>query len=154
MWTQYGLFRAQGAGSLRDLVLGVSRDVAMIRWLDGNANRKGHANENYARELQELFTLGIGNYTETDIREVARAFTGWHSRHHEFVFQERFHDAGEKTIHGKTGPLRRRRRRRHPRGAPGLRAVHREEAAPLLLASGPHAGGGRTRSPTRCAWPA
>ncbi len=103
MWTQYGLFREHGAGSLRDLVLGVSRDVAMIRWLDGNANRKGHANENYGRELQELFTLGIGNYTETDIREAARAFTGWHSRHHEFVFRERFHDAGEKTIHGKTG---------------------------------------------------
>ncbi len=105
MWTQYGMFREQGPGSFRDLVLGVSRDVAMIRFLDGNANRKGHANENYGRELQELFTLGIGNYTETDIREVARAFTGWHSRHHAFVFRERFHDAGEKTIHGKTGPF-------------------------------------------------
>ena len=103
MWTQYGLFREQGAGSFRDLVLAVSRDVAMIRWLDGNANRKGHANENYARELQELFTLGIGNYTETDIREIARAFTGWHSRHHDFVFKKQFHDDGEKTIHGKTG---------------------------------------------------
>jgi len=103
MWAQYGLLREHGAGSFRDLVLGVSRDVAMIRWLDGNANRKGHANENYGRELQELFTLGIGNYTETDIREVARAFTGWHSRHHDFVFKKQFHDAGEKTLHGKTG---------------------------------------------------
>ena len=103
MWTQYGLFREKGAGSFRDLVLGVSRDVAMIRFLDGNANRKGHANENYARELQELFTLGIGNYTEGDIREIARAFTGWHSRHHDFVFRKGFHDAGEKTIHGRTG---------------------------------------------------
>ena len=103
MWTQYGLLRDQGAGSFRDLVKGISRDVAMIRWLDGNSNRKGHANENYGRELQELFTLGIGNYTETDIREVARAFTGWGSRHHEFVFRKHFHDDGEKTIHGKTG---------------------------------------------------
>jgi uncharacterized protein (DUF1800 family) len=103
MWTQYQLFRAKGAGSFADLVLDVSRDVAMIRWLDGNANRKGHANENYGRELQELFTLGIGNYTETDIREIARAFTGWHSRHHDFVFRSSFHDDGEKTIHGRTG---------------------------------------------------
>lgn len=103
MWNQYKLFRSKGAGRFEDLVLGVSRDVAMIRWLDGNANRKGHANENYGRELQELFTLGIGNYTEQDIREVARAFTGWGSRHHTFVFREQFHDKDEKTIHGVTG---------------------------------------------------
>ncbi len=103
MWRQYALFRDKGAGSFRDLVKGVNRDVAMIRWLDGNANRKGHANENYARELQELFTLGIGNYTETDIREIARAFTGWGSRHHDFVIKKHFHDEGEKTVHGQTG---------------------------------------------------
>lgn len=105
MWTQYGLFREQGAGRFADLLLAVSRDVAMIRWLDGNANRNGHANENYAREVQELFTLGRGNYTEQDIREVARAFTGWGSRHHDFVFRKQFHDAGEKTIHGEKGPF-------------------------------------------------
>lgn len=103
MWTQYKLLRAKGAGSFRELVLGISRDVAMIRFLDGNSNRVGHANENYAREVQELFTLGIGNYTEEDIRAIARAFTGWGSRHHDFVFREHFHDAGEKTIHGETG---------------------------------------------------
>ncbi len=105
MWTQYKLLRGHGAGSFRDLVLGISKDVAMIRWLDGNSNRAGagNANENYARELQELFTLGIGNYTEKDIREIARAFTGWGSRHHDFVFRKHFHDDGEKTIHGKTG---------------------------------------------------
>jgi uncharacterized protein (DUF1800 family) len=103
MWEQYQLFRAHGAGRFRPLVAKVSRDVAMIRWLDGNANRKGQANENYARELQELFTLGIGNYTETDIREIARAFTGWGSRHHTFVYTEEFHDHGEKTVHGQTG---------------------------------------------------
>ncbi|HEX5137778.1 MAG TPA: DUF1800 domain-containing protein [Planctomycetota bacterium] len=105
MWRQYRLFRSKGAGRFDALVLDVSRDVAMIRWLDGNANRKGQANENYARELQELFTLGIGNYTETDIREIARAFTGWGSRHHDFVFSDEFHDHGEKTVHGKTGDL-------------------------------------------------
>jgi len=105
MWTQYRLFRANGGGRFGPLVLKVSRDVAMIRWLDGNANRKGQANENYARELQELFTLGIGNYTETDIREIARAFTGWGSRHHDFVFSDEFHDHGQKTVHGKTGDL-------------------------------------------------
>jgi uncharacterized protein (DUF1800 family) len=105
MWKQYQLFRAEGAGRFEPLVLEVSKDVAMIRWLDGNANRKGQANENYARELQELFTLGIGNYTETDIREIARAFTGWGSRHHDFVFSDEFHDHGSKTIHGRTGDL-------------------------------------------------
>ncbi|MHC4223127.1 MAG: DUF1800 domain-containing protein [Planctomycetota bacterium] len=103
MWRQYLLFRTDGAARFRTLVGKVSRDVAMIRWLDGNANRKGIANENYARELQELFTLGIGNYTEEDIREIARAFTGWGSRHHEFVFTDAFHDHGPKTVHRKTG---------------------------------------------------
>jgi len=103
MWKQYALFRTHGSGRFRPLVEKVSRDVAMIRWLDGNANRKGIANENYGRELQELFTLGIGNYTEQDIRAIARAFTGWGSRHHDFVYTDGFHDHGPKTVHGKTG---------------------------------------------------
>jgi uncharacterized protein (DUF1800 family) len=75
----------------------------MVRWLDGNSNRKGHPNENYARELQELFALGRGHYTEADVREIARAFTGWGSRHHDFVFTREFHDDGEKTVHGRSG---------------------------------------------------
>ncbi|MGQ0614081.1 MAG: DUF1800 domain-containing protein [Planctomycetaceae bacterium] len=104
-WRQMQLFRAAGSGRFRDLVEGVSRDVAMIRWLDSNANRKGAPNENYARELQELFTLGIGNYTESDVREAARAFTGWGSRHHDFVFTDTFHDHGTKTVHGESGDL-------------------------------------------------
>jgi len=103
MWRQYELFRTHGAQRFGGLVEQVSRDVAMVRWLDGNANRKGHANENYARELQELFTLGIGNYTEADVREVSRAFTGWGSRHHDFVYSEEYHDHGEKTVHGQSG---------------------------------------------------
>jgi uncharacterized protein (DUF1800 family) len=103
MWRQNLLFRTQGGGRFADLVLAVSRDVAMVRWLDGNSNRKGHPNENYARELQELFALGRGHYTEADVREVARAFSGWGSRHHDFRFSAEFHDDGEKTIHGRTG---------------------------------------------------
>jgi uncharacterized protein (DUF1800 family) len=103
MWRQNLLFRAKGGGRFEDLVLAVSRDVAMVRWLDGNSNRRGSPNENYARELQELFALGRGHYTEADVREIARAFTGWGSRHHEFVFTPGFHDGGEKTVHGKAG---------------------------------------------------
>ena len=105
MWQQYRMFRAHGAERFPALVGKVSRDVAMVRWLDGNANRKGQPNENYARELQELFTLGIGNYTETDVREAARAFTGWGSRRDEFVYTAAFHDKGIKTVHGNKGPL-------------------------------------------------
>jgi uncharacterized protein (DUF1800 family) len=105
MWRQMETLRARGAGRFADLVLAVSRDVAMVRWLDGNANRKGHPNENYARELQELFALGRGQYTEADIREIARAFTGWGSRHHDFVYDAALHDDGEKSFHGRTGRL-------------------------------------------------
>ncbi len=103
MWEQLRTLRSLGPGAFRELVGAISRDGAMIRWLDGNANRVGHPNENYARELQELFTLGIGNYTESDVREAARAFTGWGIRHHTFVFRAEFHDTGEKTVHGHTG---------------------------------------------------
>ncbi|MGE0193277.1 MAG: DUF1800 family protein [Planctomycetota bacterium] len=103
MWRQQRLLRDGGAGSWRELLRGVARDVAMIRWLDGNSNRSGHANENFARELQELFVLGIGHYSEDDVREVARAFTGWGSRHHDFVMRPGFHDDGVKTVHGRVG---------------------------------------------------
>jgi uncharacterized protein (DUF1800 family) len=103
MWRQNLLFRTRGGGRFADLVLAVSRDVAMVRWLDGNSNRKGRPNENYARELQELFALGRGRYTEADIREIARAFSGWGSRHHDFLYSPEFHDDGEKVIHGQTG---------------------------------------------------
>ena len=105
MWRQQRLLRDGGGGSWRELLRGVARDVAMIRWLDGNSNRRGHANENFGRELQELFVLGIGRYSEDDVREVARAFTGWGSRHHEFVMRPEFHDDGDKTVHGRTGPF-------------------------------------------------
>jgi len=77
MLEQNDLFRRYAAGNFKTLTLEVSRNPAMLRFLDNNTNRKEHPNENYARELMELFTMGIGNYTEQDIKEAARAFTGW-----------------------------------------------------------------------------
>jgi uncharacterized protein (DUF1800 family) len=103
MWRQMRVFREKGAGRFSDLVLAVSSDPAMIRWLDGNSNRKGAPNENYARELMELFTLGRGNYTERDVREAARAFTGWGAEQSGFVFRAEYHDSGSKTVLGETG---------------------------------------------------
>ncbi len=86
-----------------DLLLALSKDPAMLLWLDGNANAKGRPNENFARELFELFTLGPGNYTETDIREAARAYTGWHTRAGRFHFSPMDHDSAGKTILGQSG---------------------------------------------------
>jgi hypothetical protein len=81
----------------------MSQDPAMIWWLDNRQNVKAHPNENFAREIMELFALGVGNYTEKDIREAARAFTGWTEKQLEFVDRKEDHDTGEKTIFGKTG---------------------------------------------------
>jgi len=82
----------------------VGRDPAMLLYLDNNTNKKGKPNENWARELMELFTLGISNYTETDVKESARAFTGWTlNRNTQFVFNRRQHDDGQKTFLGHTG---------------------------------------------------
>ena len=74
---QTRMFRRYGMGSLRTLLVELSKDPAMIIWLDNQDNHKGATNENYGRELLELFSMGVGNYTETDIKECARAFTGW-----------------------------------------------------------------------------
>ena len=75
MLQQNELYRKQGGGSYRELLVNVSNDAAMLRWLDGHNSRKQRPNENYARELMELFTIGIGHYTEADVQESARAFT-------------------------------------------------------------------------------
>jgi uncharacterized protein (DUF1800 family) len=101
---QNNLYRANALGNVRDLTLKVSQDPAMLRYLDNAQNIKAHPNENYARELMELFTLGIGNYTETDVRESARAFTGW-GLGRDYVFQNfpARHDDGSKTFLGRTG---------------------------------------------------
>ena len=104
MLNQMHLFREQGLGSFETLLQNVTRDPAMLIWLDNRQNRKGAPNENYAREVQELFTVGIGNYTEQDIKEAARAFTG-HSldRNLTYIFNKNQHDAGQKTFQGQTG---------------------------------------------------
>ncbi|GMU82330.1 MAG: hypothetical protein AMXMBFR47_22010 [Planctomycetota bacterium] len=103
MKEQNDLFRKNGLGNFKDLVLAVSRDRAMLVYLDGNRNNKSKPNENYARELMELFTLGVGNYSEADIKEAARAFTGWQFDEDGFVFRGRNHDYGPKKFLGKTG---------------------------------------------------
>jgi uncharacterized protein (DUF1800 family) len=96
--------RAHALGNFGDLLRGVSKSAAMISFLNNQQNKKEHPNENFAREVMELFTLGRGHYTEGDVKEAARAFTGWsHRLNGEFVFRQRDHDTGSKTVLGKTG---------------------------------------------------
>src|SRR6187455_2574399 len=80
--------RKHALGKFRPFLLDMSRDTAMLVWLDSNRNVKGAPNENYAREVMELFSLGVGNYTEKDVQEAARAFTGWHTDGEAFTFNE------------------------------------------------------------------
>jgi uncharacterized protein (DUF1800 family) len=103
MAQQIALFRRYALGNFRDLLKEVTKNPAMLIWLDGNTNRKGAANENYGREVMELFTLGVGTYSEKDVKELARAFTGWRINGDQAVFNKFFFDDGEKTIFGKTG---------------------------------------------------
>lgn len=103
IWQQNELLRRQAAGNFKQFVRSISRDPAMLDYLNNSQNRKAHPNENYARELMELFTLGIGNYTEDDIKEAARAFTGWAHDGDEFVYRSFDHDKAEKTFFGRTG---------------------------------------------------
>ena len=120
---QIDMFRRHGLGSFRTLLVELSKDPAMIIWLDNHDNHDGAINENYGRELLELFSMGVGNYSERDIKECARAFTGWtlgnvdymsvramkdsiwpYSRiAWHFDYNEGDHDAGEKTFLGETG---------------------------------------------------
>lgn len=109
MWRQHELLRAHGLGNFRTLLHAIARDPAMLAYLDGANSRKTAPNENFAREVMELFTLGEasqgGGYTEADIREAARAFTGWSIEPADFSFRFRpaFHDAGSKTLFGRSG---------------------------------------------------
>ena len=82
---QIRMFRQRGMGSFRDLLVGLAQDPAMIIWLDNQDNHKGAINENFGRELLELFTMGVGNYSEDDIKECARAFTGWTIANREYM---------------------------------------------------------------------
>ncbi|MBX9582495.1 MAG: DUF1800 domain-containing protein [Gemmataceae bacterium] len=99
------LLRRHALGKFRPFLLDVSRDTAMLVWLDSNRNVKGAPNENFSREVMELFSLGVGNYTEKDVQEAARAFTGWHHdpEVERFEYNPDLHDDGSKTVFGKTG---------------------------------------------------
>ena len=103
MLRQNEMLRDNAAGGFRDLLLGILRDPAMLVYLDNRENVKDHPNENFGRELLELFTMGVGNYSEQDIREASRAFTGWTNNVLEFEFDPTQHDFGPKTFLGQTG---------------------------------------------------
>ncbi len=100
---QIDLLRQDGLGSFRDLLTAVSKDAAMLVFLDAAQNVKGAPNENFGREVMELFTMGVGQYSEQDIREAARAFTGWTNDDLAFRFDAAKHDEGEKQFLGRTG---------------------------------------------------
>jgi uncharacterized protein (DUF1800 family) len=106
-YNQNNKLRRFALASFRDLLFAISQDAAMLQFLNNQQNRKAHPNENFAREVMELFTLGRGNYTEKDVTEAARAFTGWgYDYSGEFVFRQKFHDTGRKEIFGKRGNFR------------------------------------------------
>jgi uncharacterized protein (DUF1800 family) len=105
MLQQNRMLRANASGNLRDLLIGILKDPGMLVYLDNGENIKSHPNENFGRELLELFTMGVGNYTERDVREAARAFTGWTNDVLMYKFDQAQHDFGEKTFLGRTGPL-------------------------------------------------
>ena len=97
-------FREHALGNFKDLTRAISKDAAMIKFLNLNQNKKAHPNENFARELLELFTIGLGNYTEKDIQEASRAFSGWtYDKEGKAEFRKRFHDGGVKLFMGKKG---------------------------------------------------
>src|SRR5262252_4384375 len=103
MLRQLELFQQHATGNFRDLLIGVARDPAMLAFLDAGVNVKGAPNENFAREIMELFTMGVGHYSEADIREAARAFTGWNFADLTFVVNRDQHDDGDKAVLGRTG---------------------------------------------------
>ncbi|GAC1602942.1 MAG: DUF1800 domain-containing protein [Ramlibacter sp.] len=109
MWQQHQLLRSQALGNFGTLLHAIAKDPAMLAYLDGATSRKEAPNENFAREVMELFTLGEasqgGGYSEQDVREAARAFTGWSVERGDFSFRLRpaFHDGGSKQLFGRTG---------------------------------------------------
>lgn len=103
MYQQNENLRSHALGNFQQMVHEISRDPAMLIYLDSATNRKAHPNENFARELMELFCLGEGHYTEEDIRELSRCFTGWEIRNNKFRFNRYQHDPGEKKFLGKQG---------------------------------------------------
>lgn len=124
MYTQNQLLRRFALGDFAQLLLEISRDPAMLIYLDSASNRKAHPNENYAREIMELFCLGEGHYSEQDIRELARCFTGWEVKRKKFRFNRYQHDTGIKSVLGQSGQLG---------GEDGVRIVVEQDAAPLFI---------------------
>ena len=149
---QIQMFRENSLGSFRDLLTGLSRDPAMIFWLDNNENKKGAVNENYGRELLELFAMGIGTYTEQDVKECARAFTGWTIANPEYMavkankdsfspygriawhfeYRPEDHDDGEKTFLGETGNFNGEDVVAHHLPSGGDGPVHKHSTVPVL----------------------
>jgi uncharacterized protein (DUF1800 family) len=107
MWRQNELFRRLATENWQHLLTEAGKDPAMLIWLDQAQSRRDHPNENFAREVMELFTLGEGHYTEHDIAEAARALTGWSLEPSEqkYIYRPRIHDDGDKTFLGRTGNL-------------------------------------------------
>ncbi len=103
MRRQNDTLRKHARGKFADLLNASVRDPALLLYLDAQSNRKGHPNENLARELMELFTLGVGHYSETDVKEAARALTGWTVEDGQFTKVAARQDVGEKTVLGRTG---------------------------------------------------
>lgn len=124
MLGQNELFRTHALGQFGPLVQAVSKDPAMLIYLDSVTNRKAHPNENFAREVMELFCLGEGNYSERDVLELARCFTGWEIRNERFRFNRYQHDTGEKTILGRTGNFG---------GEAGIEIILEQQACPRFL---------------------
>ncbi|MGF7230022.1 DUF1800 domain-containing protein [Arachidicoccus sp.] len=98
------IIRENALGNFGDLLSAVSKSASMLQFLNNQQNKKQHANENFGREVMELFTMGRGNYTEKDVKEGSRAFTGWaFDKNGDFIFRQKVHDDGKKTFLGKTG---------------------------------------------------
>ncbi len=138
MWRQNALFRRMGTGNWSKMLIAVAKDPAMLIWLDQALSRKQHPNENFSREVMELFTLGQGNYTEKDVTEAARALTGWSydRRAQDFVERAGWHDRGDQDDFRTDGLFRRGGFSENGGGpAPG-RAVHHGQAVELFRRAG------------------
>ena len=157
MYLQNALFRSMAAGNFRDLVQQMSLQPAMLIWLDNDPNSKGSPNENFARELMELFTLGVNQYTQADVVASARAWTGHNTLdgdRTQYHFYPNRHDTGHEDVHGRHPELGRPRHHRlHParrRDAQADRgAVHRREDVDVLRVPEPRRRRSSTTSPTR-----
>jgi uncharacterized protein (DUF1800 family) len=126
MLAQNQLYRSHALGRFDELLKAVSRDPAMLIYLDSRTNRKEAPNENYSRELMELFSLGVGNYTETDVRELSRAYTGWGLFRREYRFNVADHDQTTKTLLGETGNID---------GDDGVDIILRQQAAARFIST-------------------